>query len=36
MLVGRNILQDLMIVDVGQVNIAPYRPRQKPSPAATP
>jgi len=25
MLVGRNILKDLMIVDVGQSNIAPYR-----------
>lgn len=25
MLVGRNILKDLMIVDVGQTNIAPYR-----------
>ncbi|MHA7815402.1 MAG: ATP-dependent zinc protease family protein [Pseudohaliea sp.] len=32
MLVGRNILKDLMVVDVGQSNIAPYRAAEPPAP----
>jgi hypothetical protein len=32
MLVGRNILKDLMIVDVGQSNIAPYRAPESEAP----
>jgi hypothetical protein len=31
MLVGRNILKDLMVVDVGQSNIAPYRAPEPPA-----
>lgn len=31
MLVGRNILKDLMVVDVGQSNIAPYRAAEPPA-----
>jgi hypothetical protein len=34
MLVGRNILKDLMIVDVGQTNIAPYREASSPAPGS--